>query len=180
MEFHSKLVRRRGSADAANVIPIGRTLALLMIAATGIAMRGPSAAAQTPLEIRFQSPSRGEIVARFADGVLTSEGESDFSSGKWWTGIYSAKLSDLDLETVNYGTFTEPGSPAAATLSCKASDNCVSKKGKWTLIKCDAEVCNKNVDPNGTDRSIDIWCESVAKCQAFVKTLKETLAKSAQ
>ena len=138
-------------------------------------------AAQSAPEIRFQSPTRGEIVARYADGMLTSEGMSDYSSGKFWTGSYSAKLSDLDLENVNYGTFTtEPGKPAAATLSCKGSGDCISKKGKWTQIKCDADLCNKNVDPSGTDHSVDIWCESVQKCQEFVKTLKDALGKAAQ
>ncbi len=112
-------------------------------------------AAENELLVRFQSPARGEIVSRYADGTLTVEGEADFSSGKWWTGTYSAKLSDLDFENVNFGTFTtEPG--AAATLSCKANSDCVSKKGKWAQIKCDADICNKGVDPNGTDR-ITTW-----------------------
>jgi hypothetical protein len=111
-------------------------------------------------------------VSRFADGTLTVDGASDFSSGKWWKGTYSVKLSDLDFADVNFGTFTtEPG--AAATLSCKANSNCVSKKGKWTQIKCDADICNKGVAPDGTEGSIDIWCESVDKCQTFVKALKQ-------
>lgn len=166
MQFHSKLALLR---------------AMSMIAVAALVVRPPLAVAQNPIEVRFQSPTRGEIVARYADGMLTTEGASDFSSGKWWTGSYSVKLSDLDLELVNYGTFTtEPGSPAAATLSCKGSGDCVTKKGKWTQIKCDADICNKDVNPDGTDRSVDVWCESVAKCQAFVKSLKDALGKAAQ
>lgn len=152
-----------------------------MIAVVAFTTKLPLASAQSPTEVQFQSPTRGQIVARYADGTLTSEGASDSSSGKWWTGSYSAKLADLDLENVSYGNFTnEAGSPGAATLSCKGSGDCVTKQGKWTAIKCDADICNKNVSPNGTDRSIDIWCESVAKCQAFVKSLKDTLAKASQ
>ncbi len=166
MQLHSKLALLR---------------AISMIAIVAVAVRPPFASAQNPTEIRFQSPTRGEIIARYADGMLTTEGASDFSSGKWWSGSYAAKLADLDLENVSYGSFTtEPGSPAAATLSCKGSGDCVTKKGKWTQIKCDADICNKNVSPDGTDRSVDIWCESVAKCQAFVKSLKDALGKAAQ
>lgn len=169
MQLHSKPAQR------------GRALAMSMIAA-GICSVWPAlTSAQNPTEVRFQSPTRGEIVARYADGVLSTEGASDGSSGKWWTGSYSVKLTDLDLENVSYGKFTtEPGSPAAATLSCKGSGDCITKKGKWTQIKCDADICNKNISPNGTDRSVDVWCESVAKCQEFVKSLKDALGKAAQ
>jgi hypothetical protein len=160
---------------------LGRAVAISMLAAAVFSGWAASASAQNPIEVRFQSPTRGEIVARYADGVLSTAGASDVSSGKWWTGSYSVKLTDLDLESVSYGKFTtEPGSPAAATLSCKGSGDCITKKGKWTQIKCDAEICNKNLKPDGTDSSVDVWCESVAKCQEFVKSLKDSLGKAAQ
>jgi len=151
---------------------LGRAPIFFIVALSVCGIRARVASGQNELLVRFQSPARGEIVSRYADGTLTVEGEADLSSGKWWTGTYSVKLSDLDFESVNIGTLTtEPG--AAATLSCKANSDCVSKKGKWTQIKCDADICNKGVHPDGTDRSIDIWCESVQKCQSFVKALKE-------
>src|SRR5579862_4183047 len=135
----------------------GHALAVPMIVVTGFALP-LMAVAQKSLEVRFQNSTRGEIVARYADGMLTTEGASDFMSGKWWTGSYSAKLSDLDLENVSYGTFTTEAA-AAATLTCRGSDDCVTKKGKWTKLKCDAEICTQKLDPNGTDHSLDIWCE---------------------
>jgi hypothetical protein len=152
---------------------LGRAAPIFFIVVLSVCgIRARVASGQNELLVRFQSPPRGEIVSRYADGTLTVEGEADLSSGKWWRGTYSVKLSDLDFENVNYGTFTtEPG--AAATLSCKANSDCVSKKGKWKLIKCDADICNKGVDPDGTDRSIDIWCESLEKCESFVKALKQ-------
>jgi hypothetical protein len=152
---------------------LGRAAPIFFIVVLGVCgIRVRVASGQNELLVRFQSPARGEIVSRYANGTLTVEGESDLSSGKWWRGTYSAKLSDLDFEDVNFGTFTkEPG--AAATLSCKGNSDCVSKKGKWTEIKCDADICNKGVDPGGTDRSIDIWCESLERCKGFVKALKE-------
>ena len=160
---------------------LGHAVAISTLAAGLFSLWAAPASAQNPIEVRFQSPTRGEIVARYADGVLSTEGASDVSSGKWWTGSYSVKLTDLDLENVSYGKFTtEPGSPAAATLSCKGSGDCITKKGKWTQIKCDADLCNKDVSPNGTDRSVDVWCESIAKCQEFVKSLKDALGKAAQ
>lgn len=181
MQPHSELGSLPGRLARSRSVLASRAIVALMIAVAAFAARLPVAAAQNPVEVRFQSPTRGEIVTHYADGMLSTEGASDFSSGKWWTGSYSAKLSDLDLENVNYGSFTtEPGSPAAATLSCKSSANCITKKGKWTQIKCDADICNKNVSPDGTDRSVDIWCGSVAKCQAFVKMLKESVTKAAQ
>jgi hypothetical protein len=182
MKSHSEVALQHGCVVAVRTPPFGRVLALAMIAIIVVfAARPQPAAAQNPIEIRFQSPTRGEIVARYADGAISTQGASDMNSGKWWTGSYTAKLADLDLENVEYGKFTaEAGSPAAATLSCKANSNCVSKKGKWTQIKCDADLCNKDVPASGTDRSVDIWCESVSKCQEFVKTLKDTLAKAAQ
>jgi hypothetical protein len=152
---------------------LGRAAKISFIVVLGICgIRVRVASGQNELLVRFQSPVRGEIVSRYADGTLTVEGESDLVSGKWWSGTYSVKLSDLDFEDVNFGTFTkEPG--ASATVSCKANSDSVSKKGKWTQIKCDADICNKGVDPGGTDRSIDIWCESLEKCKSFVKALKQ-------
>jgi hypothetical protein len=150
---------------------------IVILSVCGI--RAPVASGQNELLVQFQSPARGEIVSRYADGTLTVEGESDSSSGKWWTGTYSVKLSDVDFENVSFGAFTtEPG--AAATLPCKANSDCVSRKGKWAQIKCDADICNKGVDPNGTDRSIDIWCESVQKCQSFVQALKQVQTPAPQ
>jgi len=151
---------------------LGRAPIFFIVVLSVCGMRARVASGQNELLVRFQSPARGEIVSRYADGTLTVEGKADLSSGKWWTGTYSAKLSDLDFENVNIGTLTsEPG--AAATLSCKANSDCVSKKGKWIQIKCDADICNKGVHPDGTDSSIDVWCESLQKCQSFVKALKE-------
>ena len=49
-------------------------------------------------------------------------------------------------------------------------------QGKWTQIKCDAEICNKNIPPNGTQSSLDVWCDSQAACQSFVKSLKDAQA----
>jgi hypothetical protein len=152
---------------------LGRVAPIFFIVVLSVCgIRARVASGEDELLARFQSPARGEIVSRYAAGTLTVEGKSDTSSGKWWTGTYSVKLTDLDFENLNFGTFTmEPG--ATATLSCKANSECVSKKGKWTQIKCDADICNKGVDPSGTDRSIDIWCESLDKCKSFVKALKE-------
>ena len=126
--------------------------------------------------VRFQSAARGEIVTHYADGNLTVDGASDFTSGKWWTGTITAKVSDLDLENPNFGAFTtEPGA-FAATLSCKGTGDCVTKTGKWTQVKCDAEICNKNINPRGTQSSLDVWCDSQTACQSFVKSLKDAQA----
>ena len=117
MESHSNFALR-GYAVVERGLSCGRALAISFLALIGLMVLPPRVVAQSAPEIRFQSPTRGEIVARYADGMLTSEGMSDYSSGKFWTGSYSAKLSDLDLENVSYGTFTtEPGKPAAATCA---------------------------------------------------------------
>jgi hypothetical protein len=105
-----------------------------MIAVAAFAIRPPFASAQNPSEVRFQSPTRGEIVARYADGMLTTEGASDSSSGKWWTGSYSAKLADLDLENVNYGRFTtEAGSGRASGLRSSATPRSATRMSVRTV-----------------------------------------------
>jgi hypothetical protein len=142
---------------------LGRAAPIFFIVLLSVCgIRARVASGQNELLVRFQSPARGEIVSRYADGSLTVEGKSDLSSGKWWRGTYSVKLSDLDFENV------------------KTNSDCVSKKGKWTQIKCDADICNKGVDPDGTDRSIDIWCQSLQECQSFVKALKQVQTPAPQ
>jgi hypothetical protein len=153
-------------------------LPILLVVVCGVFQaRGQPAAGRDALMVRFQSPTRGEIVTHFADGNLTVDGASDLTSGKWWTGTISAKVSDLDLDNPQLGAFTtEPGGAFSATLSCKGTGDCVTKTGKWTQIKCDAEICNKNIQPNGTQSSLDVWCDSQAACQSFVKSLKDAQA----
>lgn len=91
---------------------LGRSPIFFIVVLSVCGIRARVASGQNELLVRFQSPARGEIVSRYADGTLTVEGAADLSSGKWWTGTYSVKLSDLDFENVNIGTLTtEPGPP---------------------------------------------------------------------
>ncbi len=84
MQLHSKCAQLRRCALTLRA-SAGRAAEISVIAGA-VAIWPALVSAQNPTEVRFQSPTRGEIVARYADGVLSTEGASDVSSGKWWTG----------------------------------------------------------------------------------------------
>ena len=77
---------------------LGRAPISFIVVLSVCGLRAQVASGQNELLVHFQSPARGEIVSRYADGTLTVEGESDFLSGKWWTGTYSVKQSDWTLQ----------------------------------------------------------------------------------
>jgi hypothetical protein len=153
-----------------NMINRLSTLARLL---TLIFLLAGRANAQNEVTMSVTGPGgSAHSVAQYASGTIKVEFESRvfdvFGRPVGETNTDSSKLSDLDLDNVDFGMDSTRYNRFYAGLNCKADrGDCVSEQ---------ITSSESTSSGNSLINQIVIWCDSQNECQQFINTLRQAEA----